>query len=470
MGDMKDKFKGFVKKVNNPFSSSSSGKFKGQGRVLGSSSNSSALNDSRNIRNNLNPVNSNKGLPQKVNNVEKKVDDDKLVEKRGALNEKEKVGSGFDPYGSLITSGERNRNGYELNVFECPICGRGYTSEEEVSGHVESCLNSSETEIVSGLNELDVNEVGVGEKSDLESCVAGYLSGNPSEGSVEVVLKLLRNVVSDPGNAKFRKFRMGNAKIREAICDIAGGVELLEFIGFELKEEGDEMFAVMDVPSEEELGKVNNVVALLEAKKVNGLPTPAPAKVDKPVRIEPRTVDRQMRVFFSIPESVAARIEIPDSFFNLSSEEVKREAQIRKKRIEESKLLIPKSYREKQAKAARKRYNRTIIRIQFPDGVVLQGVFLPSELTSALYEFTSSALKEPSLEFELLHPVLIKRRVIPHSPGIGEKAITLDEEDLVPAALIKFRPIETDSVVFTGLRNELLEISEPLTNESAVHS
>lgn len=74
----------------------------------------------------------------------------------------------------------------------------------------------------------------------------------------------------------------------------------------------------------------------------------------------------------------------------------------------------------------------------------------------------SSALKEPSLEFDLLHPVLVKRRVIPHFPAAGQRAITLEQEDLIPSALLKFKPIETDSVVFTGLRNELLEISEPL--------
>lgn len=77
-------------------------------------------------------------------------------------------------------------------------------------------------------------------------------------------------------------------------------------------------------------------------------------------------------------------------------------------------------------------------------------------------QFVSSALKEPSLQFELLHPVVIKRRVIPHFPAAGGKAITLDEEDLVPSALVKFKPIETDSVLFTGLCNELLQISEPL--------
>lgn len=79
-------------------------------------------------------------------------------------------------------------------------------------------------------------------------------------------------------------------------------------------------------------------------------------------------------------------------------------------------------------------------------------------------QFVSSALKEPGLEFELMHPVLIQRRVIPHFPKAGENAKTIEEEDLVPSALIKFKPLETDSVVFTGLRNELLEISEPLVN------
>lgn len=94
----------------------------------------------------------------------------------------------------------------------------------------------------------------------------------------------------------------------------------------------------------------------------------------------------QVRVFFSVPESVAAKIDLPDSFYNLSMDEIKREAELRKKKIAESQLLIPKSFKEKQAIAARKKYKLTVIRVQFPDGVVLQGIFLPSEPTTALYE------------------------------------------------------------------------------------
>lgn len=447
MGDMKDKMKGFMKKVT----SSSSGKFKGQGRVLGGGSSSGPPSNhvnnfsSPNLHTRQNQPSNTKTLPQKPSNSDKRIEN-----KCDNQVNKSELKDGFDPYGELVTSGKRNPNGYSLNVFECPVCGSGFGSEDEVSTHIDTCLSSE-------VNNLGV-ESKVEVKSEVEACVSVYVSGKPSDGSVEVVMKLLKNIVKEPANAKFRKIRMGNPKIKEAIGDVVGGVELLEFVGFELKEEGGEIWAVMDVPSDEQLAILKNVASLLEPKKIEELASQV--KTTEPV--EPKKIDRQIKVFFSVPESVAAKIVLPDSFFNLSHEELRREAEMKRKKLEESKLLIPKSYREKQAKAARKRYTKSIIRIQFPDGVLLQGVFLPSERTSALYEFVSSALKEPSLEFELLHPVLVKRRVIPHFPAPGKRAITLEEEDLIPSALLKFKPIETDSVVFTGLRNDLLEISEPL--------
>lgn len=66
--------------------------------------------------------------------------------------------------------------------------------------------------------------------------------------------------------------------------------------------------------------------------------------------------------------------------------ELKREAELRKKKLADSQLLIPKSLKEKQMKAAKRKYKAAIIRIQFPDGVLLQGVFLPWESTTALYK------------------------------------------------------------------------------------
>ncbi|VFQ66508.1 unnamed protein product [Cuscuta campestris] len=466
MDDVKGKFKGFMKKVNNQISSSSSsGKFKGQGRVLGSSSPGPATNSTPSYSNSSStrPANP-RPVPHQPKTREQKADQNhefRVNPEQKCHQRPEIPGAdqrdGFDPYGSLITSGKRNPNGYELNVFECPVCGRGYGSEEEVSAHVDTCLSAEMSKASSSPNN------GAEEKSELEMLVSSYISRSKN-GSQEVMVKLLRNIVKEPENAKFRKIRMGNPKIKEAIADVAGGVELLESVGFELKDEDGEVWAAMDAPPEEErvvlLKKTLSLLDPAQPQKDENIRSSDLAKADEPA--EPRKIDRQIRVFFAVPESVAAKIDLPDSFFNLSPEELKRESETRKKKIEASQLLIPKSYKEKMAKAAKKRHARTVIRFQFPDGVVLQGVFLPWEPTTSLYEFVSSALKEPRLEFELLHPVVVKRRVIPRFPEGGERVRTLEEEDLVPSALIKCKPVETDSVVFTGLSNELLGTSEPL--------
>jgi len=308
----------------------------------------------------------------------------------------------------------------------------------------------------------------------LETCVGTYLSGNPSEGSVEIVLRLLRNIVKEPENAKFRKIRISNPKIRGAIGDVAGGIELVESVGFVLKEEGGDMWATMDAPSQKSILMLEKAIRSLEPRK-HVEPSPSRAstgsKKAEAEKVEPQKVeskeseviDRQIKVFYAVSERVAARIELPESFYNLSLEEAKREAEMRRKKMAESQLLIPKSYKEKQAQAVKRKYTRTIIRVQFPDGVVLQGVFSPREPTSTLYEFTSSALKQQGMEFELVHAVPVKRRVIPCFPANGQRQSTLADEDLVPSALVKFKPIETDEdIVFIGLTNELLQMSEPL--------
>ncbi|EOA23957.1 hypothetical protein CARUB_v10017174mg [Capsella rubella] len=471
MDDVKDKLKGFMKKVN---LSSSSGKFKGQGRVLGSSSSSAPASAPVNpIHNRFNSSQAPNPTPRPKPNPnptstplpDKPISSDQKISGSTRNPDPDPVRAppqdGFDPYGAFITTSNRSQNGYSLNMFECPICKNPFTSEEEVSVHVESCLgntNGEESSLEKDDNDNDISEI--------EKLVVVYLSGKPSESSIDVLLRLFKNIVKEPENAKFRKIRMSNAKIKEAIGDVAGGVELLELVGFELKEENDEIWAVMEVPGEEQSKLINKVVGFLENRKIE-MPrkddekSGSSAQVMEPVA--PKKIDREIRVFFSVSENVASRIEVPDSFYSLSADEIKREADLRRKKIAESQLLIPRSYKEKQAKAARKRYKRSMIRVQFPDGVVLQGVFAPWEPTIALYEFVSSALKEPSLQFELLDPVLVKRRVIPHTPPPGQKPITLEDEELVPSALIKFRPIETDSLVYTGLCNELLEISEPLS-------
>lgn len=316
MGDMKDKVKGFMKKVNNPFSSSSSssssGKFKGQGRVLGSSSSSGTSNPilSRPSQTTTPPPPQSKPIPSSSSSSaassnskpppqKTRISDQMGGQSSQGANPDRKPANGFDPFNSLITTGKTSKNGYSLNVYECPICGQPYGSEEEVSVHVDSCVNNSaeNNRVRNGASGLPSNG-GESSQTELEVCVGTFLSGKPATSSVEVVLKLLTNIVREPENAKFRKIRMSNPKIREAIGEVAGGVEFLELVGFELREEEGDVWAAMEVPSEERIGIMKQAIELLEPPKVQEpqktKSSPSPASVEVDEKVEPKKIDRQV--------------------------------------------------------------------------------------------------------------------------------------------------------------------------------
>ncbi|GER31076.1 UBX domain-containing protein [Striga asiatica] len=222
MDEVRDKMKGFMNKITNPFSNSPSAKFKGQGRVLGSSPSSSATQYHH-------PLSSPSSLlnhkPSPAKPPAPKVSDNIAPQQKSLWNPEKPANSekrdmseiGFDPFSSLITSSRRNPNGYSLQVFECPVCGKAYTSEKQISIHIDSCLNAAD----SG------NEFGTKESAEImnqmETSVGSYVSGKPTDGSKEIVLILLKNMVNDPANAKFRKIRIGNPKIKEAVGDVPGG-------------------------------------------------------------------------------------------------------------------------------------------------------------------------------------------------------------------------------------------------------
>ncbi|KAM0949092.1 putative UBX domain, PUB domain, Ubiquitin-like domain superfamily, PUB-like domain superfamily [Dioscorea sansibarensis] len=419
MEEMKDKMKGLMKKVNNPFSS----KFQGQGRVLGSAPS---------------PSPSRKPPPPPPRSPPPTLSSSSSAAK--PLRPPADPEPDIDPK----PSASFGRPSAPATI-DCPVCNLPFSSEADVAAHLDSCLSNS----------------------TVTACVSSFVSGKPGKESVEIVLKLLRNVTREPENDKFRRIRMGNPKIKQAVGDVKGGMELLECVGFQIAEDGGEIWATMEVPDEERIRVVKDAVASLERLSLDGSSSATVPAKEFDSSVEQETIDRQVKVFFPVPESVAAKIELPDSFYNLSADEIKREAGLRKKKLEDSQLLIPKSYREKQALAAKKKYKKTLIRIQFPDRVVLQALFLPRETTAELYKFVSAALKEPSLEFELLHPTPPKR-VVPRFARQGEKLPTLEDVDLVPKALIRFKPIEAESMVFTGLSDALLQTSEPLNTASAV--
>ena len=101
------------------------------------------------------------------------------------------------------------------------------------------------------------------------------------------------------------------------------------------------------------------------------------------------------------------REELPDSFFDLDLQDAKtllRDAKRRREQLEEAPLLTEAQRQLDQNKHILDRlvkYRRAVIRIQFPDQFVLQGLFEPLETIKAIKDFIKSYLENPDCEFTI---------------------------------------------------------------------
>lgn len=379
----------------------------------------------------------------------------------------ESVGSGqnektaaFDQVSSHIGSISSSANCDGLQVFQCPVCGSWWRSETEVNDHVDACLSQN----ASTPSEDMLYSATKSHEDQTKVALGVFLSGGPSRETMDVFVRIFRNILNSPDLEKFRKIRLSNPKIHDTVGMALGGVELLEAVGFDYQTEQDEIWAVMGAPSVSQVKALQAVISELEACTHGPPKEEVNLKQKPPVR---RKVDRQARVFYAAPEKLAAKMELPDSFFQLSAAELRQEAAERKKKLDDSQLLISKTSREKMAAANKRKYKAAIIRVQFPDGVVLQGMFLPWESTTAIYEFVSTSLRNPNTQFSLAAPGLSKKKIIQALASDGTtKLPTLEEADLVPAVLLKFQCAESDSSTFTGLHPDVLARIEPLSSTS----
>ena len=74
---------------------------------------------------------------------------------------------------------------------------------------------------------------------------------------------------------------------------------MLSFVGFELREENGETWAVMEVPTEEQIKIIKKAIVLLESQLVQQGPpkrddSPSATSAEMGPKAEPKLVDRQV--------------------------------------------------------------------------------------------------------------------------------------------------------------------------------
>ncbi|CAG9793879.1 unnamed protein product [Diatraea saccharalis] len=128
--------------------------------------------------------------------------------------------------------------------------------------------------------------------------------------------------------------------------------------------------------------------------------------------------------------------DLPDDFYELTIEEVRKlyhDLQKNRLELENTPLITTSKKEEIQKQTSQQRlesYKNVVVRIQFPDRIILQGVFMPTDKIQNVIEFIKTHLQTPERQFHIFTTPL-KETLDPN--------MTLIEAKFVPCVLMHFK-------------------------------
>jgi len=257
------------------------------------------------------------------------------------------------------------------------------------------------------------------------ACLILYSCNKPEEKvstCVEVLQKILDNIIRNPTEAKYRQIRCANPSFQEKVKFVFGAEQFLEAAGF-IKElrpnqntwsEEEEEYWVWEPQVDSDFADL--------IKDRN--------KLTSTVAIEP-ILDRNMQVLEST-DDLTGKTELPDEFYVLSKEEIKKEQQLKTQIAERELTLRTKEMRQREGIQERRLYRYAVVRVKCPDATILQGTFHSWEPLSAVMSFVRDNLVSQDLSFDFI------------APGGGvftveDHAKTLTDLNLVPSSILNLK-------------------------------
>ena len=285
--------------------------------------------------------------------------------------------------------------------YKCSLVGPVVLPKAEMEAHIHEFLLTQlaeEPEMTSALMIHTLNK----DHEKVKVCI-------------ETICKYMDNIIANPQEEKFRKIRLNNKAFQDRILPLEGTQEFLQAVGFQMKSlpgpnQVDEHFYVLDAERAVNTDHLRSVKDVLFAAE--------------PIRPE---LDHNVKVLY--PSSNAHRIQVPDAFYSVSVEELKKEQLLRQEAIEKMGMLRTKEMKERDRQRELRRYRFTLLRVRFPDGILLQGTFRAVDKLSSVLDLVRESLVLDWVPFSLATPTGQK---------LTEGSMTLAELDLAPAAVVNF--------------------------------
>lgn len=284
--------------------------------------------------------------------------------------------------------------------FHCQLLGPEVASYQEIKERIREFLYCQ-----------------VADDAGISACLIIHTCNKDKEKvkvCIETLCKYIENIVSNPTEEKFRKIRMSNKAYQERVHPIEGVPEFLTAAGFTQQElpfnEGTDQFWVFGCDN---LSDMSPLEQLRDA-----LVSCEPLKPQ---------LDRGLSVL--LPAEAATHTDLPPGFFNLTADELRKEQQLKTEQVERDSMLMTKAMRERAEAREMRKYRFSLIRVRFPDGLILQGTFGVYEKFAEVMKFVRENLSND------WRPFFLK---LSGGSNITEEEKNLVELHLAPAVVLNF--------------------------------
>ncbi|XP_047504565.1 tether containing UBX domain for GLUT4 [Pieris napi] len=174
----------------------------------------------------------------------------------------------------------------------------------------------------------------------------------------------------------------------------------------------------------------------------NANPLEAQETLERRLRIEEEVnfLGSQKAIAFMQPEEDEDELsDLPDDFYELSIEEVRKiyhDLQQKCMEYEETPLLTSNKRDQLEKEVSQQKlntYKNVVVRIQFPDNMILQGVFSPMDTVENINNFVKEHIHDPNQPFQIF--------TTPLKETLDPKTTLLDAK-FVPCVHMHFRWLE----------------------------
>ena len=121
---------------------------------------------------------------------------------------------------------------------------------------------------------------------------------------------------------------------------------------------------------------------------------------------------------------------VGDDFYQITPAEAKALLDTAAAKRADAETFKTRETREAEAARLRRRYRKAMIRVRFPDGIVLQATFSSAASVADVCSWVEQSLREPGHAFEL---------AMARGQPLREMGATLEAAELCPAALLNFK-------------------------------